>query len=105
MRGAFKDDGRKGGIGCAPRLTTNAEPQSLSEKSEFKFCKAVADLFHRAGLDAKPIRHHRQITTQFPITLFDMVSNFAAFEYCEKGIGNPSPSRGLPIPQLMNFAS
>ena len=95
----------KRGIGRAPRLTANAEPQSLSEKSEFKFCKAVAGLFHRAGLGAEPIRHHRQITTQFPITLFDMVSNFAAFEYCEKGIGNPSPSRGLPIPQLMNFAS
>ena len=95
----------KRGIGRAPRLTANAEPQSLSEKSEFKFCKAVAGLFHRAGLGAEPIRHHRQIATQFPVTLFDMVSNFAAFEYRENGIGNPSPSRGLPISQLVNFAT
>ena len=33
----------------------------LSKKSEINSCEAVVDIFDCAGLEAKPLRHHRQI--------------------------------------------
>jgi hypothetical protein len=75
------------------------------EQSEFYLCKAVTDIFHGASLEAVPLRHHTQIVTQRFIALFDVVSNFAAFKLCDRGIGNPPPSYPLPFHQLIYLAA
>jgi hypothetical protein len=67
--------------------------------------KAVAGIFHCARLEAKPLGHHRQTATQFPVAFFDVVSDFATFKCCQPGIGNSPPSHRLPFLQLVDFAA
>jgi len=79
--------------------------EALSKKSEFNFCEAVTDIFHCTSLAAKPLGHHPQIVTQMFVALFEVVSNFAAFKFCDHRIGNPPPSHPLPFLQLNYFAA
>jgi hypothetical protein len=77
----------------------------LGKKAKLELGKAVADLFHCARLEAKPLGHHRQTATQFPIAFLDVVSDFAAFKCCQQGIGNPAPGHRLPLLQLVDLAA
>lgn len=79
--------------------------KSLGKQPELKACQAIADILDRASLEAEPIGHHAQIATQLPFARSDMVSNLAALECGEHGIGNPPPGRGLRILQLIYFAA
>jgi len=74
-----------------------------SKKPEFKVCEAVSDIFHLVSLEAKSIGHHRQTATQLPVALFQVVSNFATFEWCNCRVGDPPPSHRLPFFQLSYF--
>jgi hypothetical protein len=74
-----------------------------SKKPEFKVCEAVSDIFHLVSLEAKSIGHHRQTATQLPVALFQVVSNFATFEWCNCRVGDPPPSHPLPFLQLSYF--
>jgi hypothetical protein len=77
----------------------------LSKKqAEFNFCEAVTDI-HSASLASEPLRHHPQIATQRFVALFDVVSNFAPFKLCDRGVGNPPPSHPLPFRQLFYLAA
>lgn len=71
--------------------------QPSAKKPEFEVCEAIADNFRRANLGAEPIGHHPQIAPQLYLAVPEMVSNFAAFECRDKGIGNPAPGYCLPI--------
>src|ERR1700693_4206968 len=75
------------------------------QKSEIKFCEAVADILHRPRLAEEPVGYHPQIVAQMFVALFDVVSNFAAFKIRNRGVGNPPPSHPLPFLQLNYFAA
>ena len=79
--------------------------RKLSKKqSEFNFCETVTDI-HGANLASEPLRHHSQTVTQRFVALFDVVSNFAAFELCDRGVGYPPPGHPLPFRQLFYLAA
>jgi hypothetical protein len=63
-----------------------------SQKSELNFCEAVAHIFDRASLEAEPLGHHSQTAPQLFVALFDVISNFAAFECRDHWVGNSPPS-------------
>jgi hypothetical protein len=105
---------RRCGYSRRPRLSTSARPGRgfdgrrtivRSKKSELNVCEAVGDIFDCASLEAEPFGHHPQTVPQFCIAVFDVVSNLAALEYCEQGIGNSPPSYRLPFLQLTYFAA
>ena len=77
----------------------------LTKKPKLDLGKAIAGIFCRAGLEAKPFGRHRQAATQFGVALLDVVSDFAAFKCRQQGIGNSPPSHGLPLLQLMDLAA
>ena len=76
-----------------------------AEKPESKFCEDVSDGFNHVRFEAHSLGHHPEIGTQHLVTLLNMVSNFAALERRNRRVGNAPPSYGLPILQLIYFAT
>ena len=75
------------------------------KQSEFNLCEAVTNIFHGASLESESFRHHPQIITQLFVTLFDAISDFAAFKIGDQRVGNPPPGHPLPFLQLKYFAA
>jgi hypothetical protein len=91
------------------RFSTSALPVSgfggcltvvRTQKTELNFCEAVADIFDCASLEAEPIGHHLQTAPQLFVALLHVVSNFAAFEWCNRRVGDPAPCYPLPLLQV-----
>ena len=77
----------------------------LGEQPELELGQAVADLFHGAGPEAKPLGHHRQAAPQLGFAFPDVVSHFAALERRHQRVGDPLPGQCLPPLQLVDLAA
>jgi hypothetical protein len=75
------------------------------KKPEVKSGEAVANILRCARLKAEPFGHHRQASTQLPVALLEMISNFAAFKRSEHRVGNSPPGHSLPLLQLVDLAA
>jgi hypothetical protein len=83
----------KAGIAGRGRLA------ALGKKPELKVCKAVGDIFHRAGIEVNSLGHRLQTTAQLRVAFFHMVSDFTTFECCGQRVRDPPPSYRLPLLQ------
>jgi hypothetical protein len=72
---------------------------ALSKKPELKACKAVTDIFRRAGIEANSLGHYLQTTAQLSVAFFHMVSDFATLECGGQRVRNPPPGYRLPLLQ------
>jgi hypothetical protein len=71
----------------------------LSEKPELKVCKAVGDIFHRAGIEVNSLGHRLQTTAQLRVAFFHMVSDFTTLECCGERVRDAPPRYRLPLLQ------
>ncbi len=78
---------------------------ALDKKAELEPREAVPDIFHCACMKPGSLGHRLQTATQLGVAFLHMVSNFAAFKLCDRGVGDPPPSYRLPLLQIVYFTT